>query len=179
MTDVTDYPVSGARHSDTLIELINGQAVPRQNTNYAHQKAVLTTAAFMLQNAPKGVTNIHPLDVVMGENLILKPDVFWVSKFSEKCALRNGRWIGAPDVVVEVLTPVSVKLDRGVRFDVYERAGVREYWLLDPVDQYAEIHRLERGQFIRQGLFNIGDSFRSTPLGIQVAVGALCGAAPV
>lgn len=158
-----------------LVELLKGQLVARSKGGAAHQRAVLAVAAFLRTYGTKGVAAVGPQELYLSEDSVLLPDAFWVSKTSEKCRLRGDRWCGAPDVVVEVLAQTSAKLDRGLKFDLYEKHGVREYWLLDNADQYAEIYRLERGQFIRQGLFTADQAFRSTPLGVQVSVVDLLG----
>lgn len=175
MTDTSFEHISAkdfARMSDAYApgELINGQIVPRPKPNALHQSAVLAAAAYLRAYAHRGVTLLGPQELYLSDDSVLLPDAFWVSKVSEKCRLRGERWVGAPDVVIEVLAANSSKHDRGVKFDLYEKCGVREYWLIDPADQYTEVHRLERGQFIRQGLFTAGQSFRSTPLGLQVPV---------
>ena len=53
---------------------------------------------------------------------------------------------GAPDLVVEVLSPTTAKHDRGRKKDAYERNGVREYWLVEPVSKMVEQYVLQEGQ---------------------------------
>ena len=54
---------------------------------------------------------------------------------------------GPPDLVVEILSPSTAKYDRGHKKDVYESAGVREYWIVDPVHKSVEQYLLEEGRF--------------------------------
>ena len=54
---------------------------------------------------------------------------------------------GAPDLVVEVLSPSTVKNDRAHKKDVYERCGVREYWIVNPADKTVEQYFLQNGKF--------------------------------
>lgn len=59
---------------------------------------------------------------------------------------------GAPDLVVEVLSPGTAKYDRGKKKDTYEEAGVREYWIVNPEDQSIEQYFLKDGKY---GLNNV------------------------
>ena len=54
---------------------------------------------------------------------------------------------GAPDLVVEVLSPGSARRDLGYKFRAYERAGVREYWIVNPDARSVEVHYLRDGRF--------------------------------
>ena len=52
-------------------------------------------------------------------------------------------WVrGAPDLVVEILSPTTESRDRGIKLKTYARFGVREYWIVDPVAQAIEVYRL-------------------------------------
>mgnify|MGYP000129694383 CR=1 FL=1 len=57
------------------------------------------------------------------------------------------RIVGPPDLVVEVLSPATAGHDHIVKRTVYERARVREYWLVHPVDRIVTVYRLEGGRF--------------------------------
>lgn len=65
---------------------------------------------------------------------------------------------GAPDMIVEVLSPSSVKMDRWNKYQLYEKARVKEYWLVDPVNESVEIHLLTDERYTFQGVFTKGDT---------------------
>lgn len=65
---------------------------------------------------------------------------------------------GAPDMIIEILSPSSVKLDRWEKYQLYERSGVKEYWLVDPINESVEIHLLIDEQYKFQGVFTKADS---------------------
>jgi Uma2 family endonuclease len=75
---------------------------------------------------------------------VVQPDVFIVCD-RQKLDERGTR--GAPDWVVEVLSPSTVRHDRGRKVPAYERAGVREVWLVHPIDRTLTIYRLEAGRY--------------------------------
>ena len=60
---------------------------------------------------------------------------------------------GAPDLVVEVLSPSTGSYDRGRKMQVYERCGVREYWIVDPVIRSIEQYLLEEGRFVLRDIY--------------------------
>jgi Uma2 family endonuclease len=76
----------------------------------------------------------------------VQPDVLIVSDL-KKVDARGVR--GAPDWVAEVLSPSTARHDRTLKLSAYERAGVREVWLIDPVDRTLTIYQLEAGCYGR------------------------------
>jgi Uma2 family endonuclease len=77
---------------------------------------------------------------------VVQPDVLIVSDL-KKLDARGVR--GAPDWVAEVLSPSTARHDRTLKLSAYERAGVREVWLIDPVDRTLTIYQLEAGYYGR------------------------------
>ncbi|WP_018933100.1 Uma2 family endonuclease [Gracilibacillus lacisalsi] len=65
---------------------------------------------------------------------------------------------GSPDMIIEILSPSSVKLDRWKKYHLYEKAGIKEYWLVDPVNESVEIHLLVGDQYKFQGVFTKDDT---------------------
>lgn len=62
---------------------------------------------------------------------------------------------GAPDLVVEVLSPSTAKRDRTYKKDTYEKCGVREYWLVSPADKSIEVYRPENGTFVLYNVYSV------------------------
>ncbi|MFD2657023.1 Uma2 family endonuclease [Gracilibacillus thailandensis] len=65
---------------------------------------------------------------------------------------------GSPDMIIEILSPSSVKLDRWKKYHLYQKAGIKEYWLIDPVNESVEIHLLVGDQYKFQGVFTKDDT---------------------
>lgn len=70
---------------------------------------------------------------------------------------------GAPDLVIEVTSPSTVRSDKLLKFDLYRRAGVKEYWIVDPADQVVSVYTLESGHYLA-ATYGAGDSVRVSVL---------------
>ena len=67
---------------------------------------------------------------------------------------------GAPDMVVEILSPSTRRHDRLTKFNLYQRAGVREYWIVDPADKSVQVFTLEDGHYTAKDFGGIEDKLR-------------------
>jgi Uma2 family endonuclease len=93
-----------------------------------------------LENHPLGELRFAPLDVILSEHDVLEPDLLLVLN-EHKDFLQD--WVrGAPDLVIEVLSPTTEARDRGIKLKAYARYGVGEYWIVDPVTRVIELYRL-------------------------------------
>jgi len=81
-----------------------------------------------------------PLDVVYGPMTLVEPDLLFVSS-KRRQVLTEREVIGAPDLVVEVLSPSTARTDRGRKRALYQETGVREYWIVDAERNRVEIWR--------------------------------------
>jgi len=73
----------------------------------------------------------------------VQPDIFFVSN-ERRGTVGDKQVTGAPDLVVEILSPSTTHRDRGVKLDLYARRGVREYWIVDPVEDVVDVWRFEQ-----------------------------------
>lgn len=148
-----DYLLWSDTHGD---ELINGTAYVREppSPSPSHQEIVielLRQIDIALEGRPCRVY-IAPLDVRLPKDneaddlvdTVVQPDIFIISD-RHKIDARGVR--GAPDWVAEVLSPSTARYDRAVKIPVYERACVREVWLIHPLERNVSIHRLEAGKY--------------------------------
>ncbi|MDH7578931.1 MAG: Uma2 family endonuclease [Bacillota bacterium] len=85
-----------------------------------------------------------PLDVVLSSTCVLQPDLVFVSKAREQ-VINEKNIAGAPDLVVEIVSPATASMDRVTKAQVYARYGVPYYWVADPDQKTIEEFRLERG----------------------------------
>ncbi len=93
-----------------------------------------------------------------GEKVFLTKTDHFVPDFMVVCDPDKVKWDGvhgAPDLVVEVLSPGTAKNDRGHKRDVYESSGVLEYWIVSPGDKSVEIYRADNGKFIFHDIYTL------------------------
>jgi Uma2 family endonuclease len=138
---------------------------PIDNPHDSHQRVIPALVVSLSEHVSPHELRLLPSQVRIDDNHVFTPDVFWVSSSNNLCVLRQNQWQGAPDLVIEVLSPTTASDDRGLKYDLYEKHGVREYWLVDPDAHYVEVYVNRNGQFSRQGVFVEGKSFTSEVLG--------------
>lgn len=117
------------------IEYIDGEIIMAPTPTVAHQ-AVLRNLSFALHEFVKrracGSVFFSPLDVVLPSGDVVQPDAFFLTNEESERATSVDRVHGAPSFAVEVLSPGSIKHDAIRKRNLYEKNGVREYWIVDP-----------------------------------------------
>ena len=78
-----------------------------------------------------GKVYCSPFDVVLSDTDVVQPDLLFVSSGRESIITPENIQ-GAPDLVVEILSPATAARDRTLKLDLYARHGVQEYWIVDP-----------------------------------------------
>jgi Uma2 family endonuclease len=140
--DLLRMPDDGVRH-----ELIDGEAYVIPGPDAEHQDVLLDLGIAFKQAAASGPVGtrvfISPLDVVLAEDTVLQPDLLVLAPGGKATIVRGIE--GPPDLVVEVLSPTSVRRDRGIKLATYARFGVGEYWLVDLVRHAIEVYHLAAG----------------------------------
>ena len=133
-------------------ELIDGAAYLMEPAPlFGHQKisgALHTRLSIFLEGKP-GEALYSPFDVRLnfdkGDNTVLQPDIV---VFIDQSKLHGTGCIGAPDMVIEILSPSTARRDKVDKFNQYLRAGVREYWIVDPDEKTVDAYILENGKYI-------------------------------
>ena len=91
-----------------------------------------------------------------GQPVPVQPDILFVH--ADRRQIIGEDYVeGAPDLVVEILSPSNWLYDRTEKFRAYQAAGVREYWIVDPRARTVEIFTLEAGTYALQGKFGSGE----------------------
>lgn len=144
-------------------ELIDGVAYAMSPApSRTHQRLVLELSR-QIADALEGSNcelNIAPFDVRLPKadesddqvDTVVQPDLVVVC---DPVRLDERGCRGAPDWVIEVLSPATAGHDHIVKRKVYERAGVREYWLVHPVDRIVTVYRLVDGQYARPDIHEL------------------------
>ena len=121
-----------------------------------HQQTVLRIAGqidtYLFNKTCKVL--IAPADVVLDRKTVVQPDVFIVCDPSK---LDGKRCNGAPDFVVEVLSPSTMKKDLRDKFRLYRRTGVRELWFAYPNEGVIAKYMLHNKRYIEKGFFTSND----------------------
>lgn len=153
--------------TNTPVELIDGELVVSPAPLLIHQEILFRLALLLNTLAPQGKLYLAPVDVHLNDENVVQPDLVWLATDSQ-CGAVDGKYLhGAPELVVEVISPGSERQDRGKKFELYEKFGVHEYWLIDPVALYAEVQTRSDHRFVRQGVFGPDETFVSAVIGHQ------------
>ena len=167
LSDYLKFPMDGRRH-----ELLDGEEIVTPPPTVNHQRILLNVFR-ILENRTlgRGEVLVSPVGVVLAKHTALEPDVFFISRRRASIA-KSDLIRGAPDLVVEVVSPSTQTLDRGRKREAYEASGVREYWVVDPFARVVEIHVFGRRRAAR--VYAAADAIRSAVLrGFRVPVAEL------
>jgi len=93
-----------------------------------------------------GVVLDAPMDVYFSDTEVYQPDIMFISK-GRMNIIGEKNIEAAPDLVVEILSPSSAYYDLRHKMHVYETSGVREYWVVDPIEKGVEIYQNINGKF--------------------------------
>lgn len=153
-------------------ELIGGELIVTPSPSERHQDAVAFLVYRLFAHAEEHGGKVYPapLDVYFSETDVVEPDVLFVR--AENLDRREKRFIrGAPDIVVEVSSPSTRRLELRRKRDLYEREGVPEYWYVDLDADRVEVYRLEAGCYSAPQLLERGDSLTSDQVpGLSLSV---------
>ncbi|RMH05293.1 MAG: Uma2 family endonuclease [Nitrospirae bacterium] len=101
-----------------------------------------------------------PCDVLLSETDVVQPDLLFIAK-ARLSIITDTHIQGAPDLVIEILSPASEPRDRGAKQKLYARAGVSEYWIVDPMSKTVEVFRLSETGYHRINHFTHSDTLHS------------------
>jgi len=136
-----------ALNDDKRYEVIEGELIMVPAPSFKHQKvlAKLGNLIFNHVNEKKlGEVVFSPIDVILKDDIVLQPDIVYISNKNTGIIKEEGIF-GAPDIVIEILSPASIYKDTQVKKRIYEEAGIKEYWLVFPDEKVIEIFTLEKG----------------------------------
>jgi len=161
----------------TPAQLIGGEIIMSPAPNAKHQ-IVLTNLIVMLYSfvhkKNHGTVITSPIDVHFSDEEVYQPDIIFISKSNESIIRENID--GAPDLVVEILSPSNAYHDLRHKWRIYERYGVKEYWIVDPMAKSIEILKNRAGEFQRiSRAFETGSVQSNLLKGLAVDLGDVFG----
>ena len=165
---VSDYMTTP---EDKRFQLLDGEMVLAPSPTRRHQTILrqLSTALHgFVAESSLGQVWFAPLDVVLSDYDVAQPDLLFVSN-DRAGIVTEANVQGAPDLVVEVLSPSSVQYDRGYKLTLYGRSGVREYWIVDPDEETVEVYAAGDQGLVHRATHRRGDALTS-PLLAGLAV---------
>ncbi|HMO38811.1 MAG TPA: Uma2 family endonuclease [Saprospiraceae bacterium] len=162
----------------SIYELVNGEIVKRNSPTAEHQmvsQKLLLLFLSTITGNNLGQVYYAPLDVALNEQTVVQPDLIYLAQ--NKLHLLDNPYriiMGTPDLVVEIISPSSIKLDKIIKKNLYERFGVHEYWLVDPNNQSIEVYALQDGKYILHAFADATEQVQSVVLaGLAVAAKAI------
>ncbi len=132
-------------------EIIDGELFMTPSPTPRHQRIsrkLLLVIGKFLETHSVGEIFSAPCDVVFSRDplQVAEPDLLFVSK-AHASIVTEKNIQGVPDLLVEILSPGTAENDRRVKFSLYERFGVPEYWIVDPEAETVQVYRLSDGRY--------------------------------
>jgi Uma2 family endonuclease len=133
----------------TLCQVINNALVMSPAPLDNHQKILVKLSSKIYQFVDKhslGEVRVSPYDVHFDNENIFQPDIVFVSKQNTHLIKERGLY-GAPDLIIEILSSSNKGYDKEDKKHVYEKYGVKEYWIVDPNDKTVTGYVLVNDEF--------------------------------
>ena len=149
--------------SDKRYELLDGDLVMTPSPNLKHQRVQLRLGrrlARFIEERALGEIFIAPCDVVLSDTDVVQPDLLFVSRERGHLLSGGDNVRGAPDLVIEILSPATAERDWGYKRALYARHGVAEYWVVDPAVKTIWIHRRRDGSLAITHTFGLEQTLR-------------------
>jgi Uma2 family endonuclease len=169
--DYLRLPDDGQRY-----EVLRGTLFVTPAPAFDHQFSVSRLSLFLGSVALErdlGVVLVAPFDIRLPRRLAdpVEPDLIFFRKGNEPQS-GDKLFTGVPDLVIEVLSPKTRRVDQGTKLEIYQEAGIPEYWLVDPLSRTVVIYRLaEIGSYEESARVGEGKTVTSEVLpGLRLAV---------
>ena len=148
---------------DLRYELLDGELILSPSPRTAHQrtsKRILKPLDDFVEQNKLGEVFHAPYDVVLDDFNVVQPDILFVS--SERASIITEDNIqGAPDLIIEILSPSTARRDRTQKRDLYARREVKEYWQADTDAKSVTALTLENGVYRIAGIYTEGQTLTS------------------
>lgn len=159
--DLLLLPEDGLRH-----EIIDGEHYVNASPITRHQQVLyrlVLAVGNYLEEHPLGQIFFAPLDIVLSRHDVVEPDLMFISNARREIVTVNNIQ-GAPDLLIEVLSPSNKRYDEVTKHALYERTGVGEYWIVDAARNTVRVFRRNTaGRYERAAEQSTSDTL-SSPL---------------
>lgn len=148
-----------------IYELLEGMLVKRTAPSLPHQRVsrrlTFLLEKFLLEH-PIGEFFPAPTDVAFDDHSGVVPDLSYVSNERNFILYRDDYIAGVPDVIFEIISPGTGRRDRVEKKELYEKFGLKEYWLVDPSNKTVEIFIMENNTLQRASFVELEEIATST-----------------
>ncbi len=159
--DLLLLPEDGLRH-----EIIDGEHYVNASPITKHQRVsyrLILAIGNYLEEHQVGVLFHAPFDVVFSRYDVVEPDLIFISN-ERREILTTKNIQGSPDLLIEILSDSNRKYDEVTKRALYERTGVPEYWIIDPVADDVRIFRRNASGRYERAVELSGDDTLTSPL---------------
>jgi len=144
-------------------ELLEGELIMVPSPSFEHQRISRNLEFIMhsfVQEKNLGTIIHAPLDVHLGEDVV-QPDILFISQ-GRSPIITEEEIRGAPDLVIEILSPATAERDQTYKKTLYARHEVKEYWIVDPEEKTIKVMTLGKAGFESSGKYGKSDILRSS-----------------
>ncbi len=153
--DIKDLPESHGR-----TEIVDGDLVVAPTPALKHQRICgeigRVVHDFVAARA-LGEFYVLPIHIILDKHVQYEPDLCFIA-MGRDTDPESPDFEGPPDLIIEVISESNRTHDTVVKYNDYERHGVREYWLVDPRGEHIRVFALEGKQYVSLGVFERGDT---------------------
>jgi Uma2 family endonuclease len=157
---------------DEMVEIINGKIFKMSPAPSSNHQSIVGNLFSFLHNHLRGQrckVFVAPFDVILPvkgkdfeeSNKVVQPDIVIICN---REIIKERGCFGVPDWVIEILSPHTTKKDLQLKFDLYEEAGVKEYWIIEPKNQTVEVFVLDATKYRRVRTYVTDDLIPSNTL---------------
>ena len=150
-THYAEIPDDGQRY-----EILDGVLYISPAPSGPHQEALLRISYYLVNHVKLpglGTVLTGPFDVELSFKNVVQPDALVLLKENRHKYIST-RIIGGPDLVIEIASPGTSRFDRKQKYRAYAQAGVREYWIVHPLEHTIEVFVLEAHKYCSVGIFS-------------------------
>lgn len=136
----------------TLAELINDSIYMSPSPFYSHQNISAELAMqirYYVKQNNLGICIAAPIDIFFDDKNVLQPDIIFIAK-ENMSIIKDNRIKGSPDLIIEILSPGNKNHDLEIKKDIYEKFGIKEYFIVEPETKETITWYMQNKKFVKQ-----------------------------
>lgn len=151
---------------DKRYELLDGELIMVPSPNWPHQRTELKLGSRVIRFVERhdlGEVATAPMDVVLSDTDVVQPDVLFISR-ERTSIIGHNAILGAPDLVVEILSPSTTRRDLTFKRRLYAKHGVKEYWQVNIEERRITVLSLGDNDYEVAAVYGSGETLTSPVL---------------